>query len=71
FLLDHALTWRATFIDKDWNAAQLQTWINRVESPTLLAWLLMNPEKLAAIGFGGLILSLAIILAVLLTRPTT
>ncbi len=69
FLLDHSLQWRVTFIDKDWNGADLRKWVGRVETPGLLGWLTMNPEKLAFAGFAGLLLSLALILGVLLSRP--
>jgi hypothetical protein len=68
FLLDHSFQWRVTFIDKDWNGAQLRKWMRRVEAPGILGWLAMNPEKLAFVGFGGLLLSLALILGVLLSR---
>lgn len=68
FLLDHTLQWRATFIDQDWNAAVLRTWMRRVEFPGPLGWAVMNPEKLVYIGFGGLLLSLALILGTLILR---
>jgi len=68
FLLDHTLRWRATLIDQSWNAAELRTWMKRVESPGLLGWLTMNPERLAFIGFGGMVLSLTLILGALLSR---
>jgi cytochrome oxidase Cu insertion factor (SCO1/SenC/PrrC family) len=68
FLLDHTLQWRATFIDQDWDAAVLRTWMRRVEFPGPLGWVAMNPEKLVYIGFGGLLLSLALILGTLLLR---
>jgi cytochrome oxidase Cu insertion factor (SCO1/SenC/PrrC family) len=68
FLLDHTFQWRATFIDQGWNAAELRTWMKRVESPGFWGWVAMNPESLAFIGFGGMLLSLALILAVLLWR---
>lgn len=68
FLLDHTLRWRATFIDQSWNAAELRKWLKRVESPGLIGWVAMNPEMLVYIGFGGLLLALALILATLLLR---
>jgi len=68
FLLDHTLQWRATFIDEKWDAADLTLWIKRAETPGLLAWFAMNPEKLAFIGLGGMLLSLALILWALLSR---
>lgn len=54
FLLDHNLHWRATLIDVDWDAAELQNWMGRVESPGVSGWVAMNPGKLAWIGFSGL-----------------
>lgn len=69
FLLDHNLQWRATFIDQSWNAADLRTWMSRAESPGLFGWLAMNPEVLVFIGFGGLLLSLILILGILILRP--
>jgi len=65
FLLDHNFQWRATFVDENWNAADLRTWMRRVESPGILGWLIMNPEMLVSIGFGGILLSLMLIVAVL------
>ena len=46
----------------------LRTWMRRVEFPGLIGWVVMNPEKLVYIGFGGLLLSLALILGTLLLR---
>jgi len=69
FLLDHNLQWRATFIDESWNAADLRTWMSRAESPGLFGWLAMNPEVLVFIGFGGLLLSLMLILGVFVLHP--
>lgn len=66
FLLDHSLRWRATFVDQSWSAAELRTWMMRVESPGLFGWIEMNPEAMVFGGFGGLLLSLALILAALL-----
>jgi cytochrome oxidase Cu insertion factor (SCO1/SenC/PrrC family) len=68
FLLDHNLQWRATFIDQSWNAADLRAWMSRVESPGVFGWLAMNPEVLVFIGFGGLLLSLMLILGILILR---
>ncbi len=68
FLLDHNFEWRATFIDQNWDAADLHTWMRRAESPGLLGWLTMNPEALVFIGFGGLLLSLLLIVGTLLWR---
>jgi cytochrome oxidase Cu insertion factor (SCO1/SenC/PrrC family) len=68
FLLDHSLQWRATFIDKDWDGAELRKWMGRVETPGLLGWLAMNPESLAFVGSGGMLLSLALIVGVTLSR---
>ncbi len=66
FLLDHNLEWRATFIDQNWDAADLRTWMKRAESPGLLGWLTMNPQTLVFIGFAGLLLSLMLIVGALL-----
>lgn len=68
FLLDRNFKWRATFIDQNWDAADLRTWMKRAESPGLLAWLTMNPETLVLIGFGGLLLSFTLIVGALLLR---
>ena len=68
FLLDHTLQWRATFIDEKWDAADLALWMKRAEAPGLLGWFAMNPEKLAFIGLGGMLLSLALIFWALLSR---
>ncbi|MGA1983502.1 MAG: hypothetical protein ABSG84_13680 [Acidobacteriaceae bacterium] len=68
FLLDDSFQWRVTFIDKDWNGAQLRKWMGRVESPGLFGWLALNPEKLALVGFAGLLFSLALVVGVLLSR---
>ena len=69
FLLDHNLQWRATFIDQSWNAADLRTWMSRAESPGPFGWLAMNPEVLVFAGFGGLLLSLMLILGIFILRP--
>jgi cytochrome oxidase Cu insertion factor (SCO1/SenC/PrrC family) len=68
FLLDHNFQWRATLIDQSWDAAELRTWMGRVESPGILGWLAMNPEMLVYAGFGGMLLSLLLILAASLFR---
>jgi cytochrome oxidase Cu insertion factor (SCO1/SenC/PrrC family) len=68
FLLDHTLQWRATFVDESWDAAELRTWMKRVESPGPFAWLTTNPDLLVYAGFGGVVLSLILILAVLIFR---
>ena len=68
FLLDHNLHWGATLIDVGWNAAELRKWMGRVESPGISGWVAMNPEKLAWIGFGGLLFSLVVTLAWLIRR---
>ena len=69
FLLDHNLQWRATFIDESWNAADLRIWMSRAESPGLFGWIAMNPELLVYFGFGGLLLSLMVILGALVLHP--
>ena len=68
FLLDHTLTWRATFLNENWTVSDISTWLKRVEVPSILGWLVMNPAKLAFIGLGGMILSLALILWALMSR---
>jgi cytochrome oxidase Cu insertion factor (SCO1/SenC/PrrC family) len=68
FLLDHTLQWRATFIDETWDAAELRTWMKRVESPGPFGWLTTNPELLVYIGFGVMLLSLIAILTTLVRR---
>jgi cytochrome oxidase Cu insertion factor (SCO1/SenC/PrrC family) len=68
FLLQHNLRWRATLIDVDWDAAELRTWLSRMESPGLFGWLAMNPETLAWIGLGGLSLALAFMVSWLIVR---
>jgi|ERR1035441_406093 cytochrome oxidase Cu insertion factor (SCO1/SenC/PrrC family) len=69
FLLDHALEWRATFIDENWDAADLRSWMRRAESPGVLEWFAMNPEMMVYMGFGGLLLSFMVILGTLVLRP--
>jgi cytochrome oxidase Cu insertion factor (SCO1/SenC/PrrC family) len=69
FLLNHNLQWRATFIDESWSAADLRTWMSRADSSGLLGWLAMNPETLVFAGFGGLLLSLLLILGAFILRP--
>ena len=68
FLLDHNLQWRATFIDESWNAADLRSWMRRVETPGVLGWMAMNPGALVSIGFGGMLMSLMLIVGVLVLR---
>ena len=69
FLLDRNFQWRATFIDESWDAAELRTWMKRADSPGVLGWFAMNPEMLVYIGFGGMLLSLTLILGSLIRRP--
>jgi cytochrome oxidase Cu insertion factor (SCO1/SenC/PrrC family) len=69
FLLDRNFQWRATFIDEQWDAAELRTWMKRVDSPGVLGWFAMNPEILVYIGFGGMLLSLTLVLGSLIRRP--
>lgn len=71
FLLDHSFEWRATFIDKDWNGAELRKWMGRVETPGVWGWVTMNPEKVAFAGFGGLVLGFALIAGAILSRSQT
>jgi hypothetical protein len=71
FLLDHTLTWRATLVNESWNATDLRTWLKRVETPGIIGWFIMNPEKLAFVALGGMLLSLALILWAILSRPKT
>ena len=68
FLLDHNYRWRATFVDQNWDTADLRKWIGRVESPGPLGWLIMNPGPLILIGGGGVLASLLLILGMLLLR---
>jgi len=68
FLLDHTLRWRATFIDESWNVTDLALWMKRAESGGLLSWIPMNPEQLAFIALGGMVVSLLLILWVLISR---
>jgi cytochrome oxidase Cu insertion factor (SCO1/SenC/PrrC family) len=70
FLLDHELNWRATLTGTDWNASDLQKWLSRIEAPGISGWLAMNPEKLAWVGFGGLVLGLALTLSWLIWRKS-
>ena len=65
FLLDHSLQWKATFIDKDWDGADLRKWMGRVEKPGILGWIAMNPQKVELAGFAGLLLGFALIVAVM------
>jgi cytochrome oxidase Cu insertion factor (SCO1/SenC/PrrC family) len=68
FLLDHDLSWRATFVDVNWSSAELSEWIGRVESPGVRGWLAMNPEKLAWTGFSGLLLGVGVCVGWLIWR---
>ena len=68
FLLDHSLRWRATFVDEGWSVTDLSLWMKRAESGGLLSWIAMNPEQLAFIALGGLVVSLLLILWVLVSR---
>ena len=68
FLLDHTLTWRATFLNESWTAADIRTWLQRVEVPSVFGWFVMNPLNLAFIGLGGMLLSLGLIMWVLMAR---
>jgi len=68
FLLDHTLRWRVTFVDENWSVADLTLWMKRSESGGLLSWIAMNPEQLAFISLGGMLLSLLLILWVLVSR---
>ena len=68
FLLDHSLRWRATFVDESWSVTDLSLWMKRAESGGLLSWIAMNPEQLAFIALGGLVVSLLLILWVLVSR---
>jgi len=68
FLLDRDLHWRATLIDVDWDAAKLQTWMDRIESPGISGWVAMNPGKLVWIGLGGLSAGLLLTLCWLIWR---
>jgi cytochrome oxidase Cu insertion factor (SCO1/SenC/PrrC family) len=68
FLFDHHLVWKATFLNEDWIAADIRTWLRRVEVPGLLGWLVMNPQKLAFIGFCGMLLALDLVLWAVISR---
>jgi cytochrome oxidase Cu insertion factor (SCO1/SenC/PrrC family) len=68
FLLDHTFTWRATLTGTDWDTADLQKWLRQTESSGFSAWVTMHPERLVWIGFGGLLLSLAVTLSWLILR---
>lgn len=71
FLLDRNLRWRATFVDQNWDAAELRTWMRRAESPGLLGWLAMNPDLLILTGFAGVLSSLLLVLLALVLRSRT
>jgi hypothetical protein len=43
--------------------------MKRADSPGVLGWFAMNPEMLVYIGFGGMLLSLTLILGSLIRRP--
>jgi len=68
FLLDHDLNWRATLVGVDWGSTDLQKNLSRIEARGLVGWIAMNPAKLALIGFGGLVLSLGLIIGWLIVR---
>jgi cytochrome oxidase Cu insertion factor (SCO1/SenC/PrrC family) len=70
FLLDHNLNWRATLVGADWSSAELHKNLSWIQNPGLVEWIAMNPPELALIGFGGLLLSLALIMGWLIfCRP--
>lgn len=71
FLLDGAFRWRATFVNEDWDAAELSTWMERVGSPGLRGRLAMHPDLLVLLGCGGVVASLLLVLAALLLRSRT
>ena len=68
FLLDHNLNWRATLVGQDWNSAEMQKSLRRIETPGLAGWIVMNPSTLAVVGFGGMLLSLGLLIAWLIFR---
>jgi cytochrome oxidase Cu insertion factor (SCO1/SenC/PrrC family) len=68
FLLDHDLNWRATLVGADWSSAELQKQLSRIETPSLTGWIAMNPAALAVMGFGGMLLSLGLLIGWLIFR---
>jgi cytochrome oxidase Cu insertion factor (SCO1/SenC/PrrC family) len=68
FLLDDDLHWRTTLIGEDWNSEELQINLRRIETQGFAGWIAMNPAVLAAIGFGGLVLSFGLIIGWLMFR---
>jgi cytochrome oxidase Cu insertion factor (SCO1/SenC/PrrC family) len=68
FLLDHNLNWRATLVGVDWSSVVLQKKLSRIETPGLAGWIAMNPAALAVVGFGGMLLSLGLIIGWLIFR---
>jgi SCO1/SenC len=68
FLLDHDLNWQATLLGEDWSSAELQKKLSRIETPGPAGWIAMNPAALAVVGFGGMLLSLGLLIGWLIFR---
>lgn len=62
FLLDDGLNWRGTLVGVDWSSAELQRQLSRIETRGLAGWIAMNPAALAVMGFGGMLLSLGLLI---------
>lgn len=65
FLLDSTFRWRATFVDQNWDAADLKKWLHRAESTSLIGRLITTPDAMILAGFGGVLASLLLVLGVL------
>lgn len=68
FLLDRSLRWRATFVDTNWDAVDLEKWMRRAESAGLFSRLASTPDVLILAGCGGVLVSLLLVLGTLLLR---
>ena len=68
FLLNHNLVWRAVFVNESWDVADIRSWLKRVEAPGIIGWAIMNPAMIVYAGLGGMLLSLGLVLAAMLSR---
>ena len=68
FLMNQDFVWRATFVNESWSAADIRTWLKRVQSPGIVGWAMMNPATIVYAGLGGMLLSLGLALAAMLSR---
>lgn len=70
FLLDSTFRWRATFVDQNWDAADLKKWLHRAESTSLIGRLITTPDAMILAGFVGVLASLLLVFGVLVFART-